>query len=54
MFLITKCVVLGLVVGLLVYIKTRDEPLRYFDVLLTVHLSIILVNDQLNAQILVL
>jgi len=26
----------------------------YFDVLLTVHLSIILVTDQLNAQILVL
>jgi len=28
--------------------------LGYFDVLLTVHLSIILVTDQLNAQILVL
>jgi len=30
----------------------RDEI--FFDVLLTVHLSIILVTDQLNAQILVL
>ena len=28
--------------------------LLYFNVLLTVHLSIILVTDQLNAQILVL
>ena len=27
---------------------------QYFDVLLTVHLSIILITDQLNAQILVL
>ena len=30
------------------------EHLAYFDVLLTVHLSIILVIKQLNAQILVL
>ena len=36
-----------------VVIKTQ-QWVPYFDVLLTVHLSIMLVIDQLNAQILVL
>jgi len=31
-----------------------DDAISYFDVLLTVHLSIILATDQLNAQNLVL
>jgi len=34
-----------------IYQRTRDKP--FLDVLLTVHLSIILAIDQLNAQILV-
>ena len=33
---------------------SSDTSSSYFDVLLTVHLSIILVINQLNAQILVL
>ena len=34
--------------------KWEDNVKNNFDVLLTVHLSIILVTDQLNAQILLL
>jgi len=33
--------------------KTKERLLKNFDVLLTVHLSIILVINQLNAQILI-
>ena len=33
------------------YVTTQKMPqVKYFDVLLTVHLSITLVNDQLDAQ----
>jgi len=35
-------------------LKTEDSRLQFFNVLLTVHLSIILVTDQSNAQIVVL
>ena len=38
---------------MLVETEQRTQE-AYFDVLLTVHLSIILATDQLNAQILVL
>jgi len=37
-----------------IFIHPVDVTFTYFDVLLTVHLSIILVINQLNAQILVL
>jgi len=43
-----------LLVMLLTLCVGEEQDLRNFDVLLTVHFSIILVTNQLNAQILVL
>jgi len=40
--------------GITYRLRFYDKCLTNFDVLLTVHLSIILATDQLNAQILVL
>jgi len=39
---------------LITTVKIQTQPQTIFYVLLTVHLSIILVTEQLNAQILVL
>jgi len=45
---------LGLNQGLFGFRLVTNHLLHFLDVLLTVHLSIILATDQLNAQILVL
>jgi len=39
---------------LITTVKILTQPQTFFDVFLTVHLSIILVTEQFNAQILVL
>jgi len=52
--IITSFIAIRKVVPSLIFKEARNGHHNYLDVLLTVHLSIILVIDQLNGQILVL
>jgi len=53
-FVFVMMMMMMMIIIIIIIIIIRNKILYFFDVLLTVHLSIILAIDQLNAQILVL